>query len=107
MEKYLEQSEFLQLESNQKDIKIEKIEHMLMDKDFKELAQKQEILKQKAALLEVDKLKLQIALDKKTEKIKKALEKSKKYNEVLKEKYDLKQGWGFNPDTLEIIQREE
>ena len=107
MEKYLEEKELLQIENDQQEVKIQKLEHMLLDKNLKELVSKQEILKLKTSLIELEKLKLQINLEKKSEKIKKAMKKSKDNHEKLEEKYDLKKGWGFNPDTLEIIQKEE
>lgn len=107
MEKQLKEIEHIKIESNHKDIKIEKLEQMLMDRDIKELNNKQEVLKLKSSLLELEKLKIQIKLERKQEKLNKLLEKSRKFHLELEEKYDLKPGWGYHPDTLILIQKEE
>lgn len=106
MEKFLTNEESLKLELEQSKQRSLKLEKTLQEKDLAIIAHQKEHLKLKIGLLDFETYKLQQKISQKNEQIKAAMEKAKEFHESLEEKYELEKGWGFNPDTNEIIQKE-
>ena len=106
-EKYLEPVDLLKLELSQKEQMIRKLEKMLLEKDSNLLKHQQEQLKLKIALLDFESYKKQIAIVNKQKQIDKNMEEARNFHSELEAKYDLEPGWGYDPETLKLIQKED
>ena len=80
---------------------------MLLEKDNAILRHQQEELKLRIALLDAERFKLSTQIVKKSEQLEKEQGEAKKFHTTLEEKYDLKSGWGFDPESLIIIEKED
>ena len=107
MEKYLSEADLSKLESFQKDQIISKLETLLLQKDAAIIKHQQEQLKLKISLLDFENYKLQNKISNKNEQLQKLLKEAKEFHSELEEKHELNPGWGYDPDSLKLIQRED
>lgn len=107
MEKCLKKEEVLELELSHKCQLIKKLEKLLLEKDSAIIKQQAEQLRLKVKLLESEDYKLQQKIVNKSDQISEEMVKAKEFHTKLEEKYELTPGWGFNPDSYEIILKED
>lgn len=105
--KSITNEEMMQLESFQKEQKIQKLEKKLLEQEAVIIQHQQEQLKMKASLMDLELLKTKLRIDQRNERLQSLMNKAKEFHATLEEKYELKPGWGYNPDSLAIIQKED
>ena len=106
-QKHLTIEEGSQIELSHKDKIIRHLEKLLLEKDNAVLKHQQEELKLRIALLDSERYKLSDKIVRKNEQIKAEMLKVKAFHNKLEEKYELSAGWGFDPDSLKIIEKED
>lgn len=103
MKKVLTKEEMLQLELNfEKQNGLTK-EIVIKNYESKLLAQQQKMLELQMEILKLRQAAKKIEVKEHQDKRDSQKEQNREYTKVIAEKYELEEGWGFNPDTGEII----
>jgi hypothetical protein len=104
--KTLSELEMVKMERFQNLKQIEELKKTIMDRDLKSFQIQADNLKLKLELLTHHNDKKQKAKNDVISKSEAITEESRTYNNELAKKYELSDGWGYNPDTGEIVENE-
>lgn len=103
MKKQLTNTEQLILDLNyEKQVGLTKEEAILV-RDSKLILQHQKMLELQIEILKLQREKKEYEIKQIKEKKAKQKEDNRQYTKAIAIKYELKEGWGFNPDTGEIV----
>ena len=104
--KTLSELEMVKMERFQNLKQIEELKKTIMDRDIKSFQIQADNLKLKLELLTHHTTRKQNAKNDVISKSEAITEESKEFNNSLASKYGLEDGWGYNPETGELINKD-
>ena len=105
--KTLDELEMIKMEKFQNLKQIEELKKTIMDRDLKSFQLQADNLKLKLELLTHHSARKQKAKDDVILKSQAITDESKEFNNSLATKYELNDGWGYNPDTGELVDNDD